>query len=85
MKKIVVIITLSLIVGCAGPNWASRVETYSIEDAKRDYGPADKCEDLNKNETVCSWKTSIGRNWIDKLILTFDKNHLLTSGNERRF
>ena len=85
MRKLVVAATLAMLVGCAGTNWKARVGTYSIDDAKREYGPADSCERLNNDETVCSWTTSIGRNWIDKLILSFDKDGRLISGGERRF
>lgn len=85
MRKFVIITTVAVLVGCAGTNWKGRVGTYSIDDAKREYGPANSCEHLNNDVTVCSWTTSIGRNWIDKLILSFDKDSHLISGGEKRF
>ena len=85
MRALVIALALAGLAGCAGTNWEARVGTYSIDDAKREYGPPDGCNRLNNQQTVCAWTTSIGRTWIDKLILTFDKDGRLISGGERRF
>ena len=85
MRTLIIAVALVVLAGCAGTNWKARVGTYSINDAKREYGPADTCDRLNNDETVCSWTTSIGENWIDKLILSFDKDGRLISGGRKRF
>lgn len=85
MKAIVYAIVVISLAGCAGVNWQDRTGTYSLDDAKREYGPPDNCDKLSSGESVCAWTTSVGRNWIDKLILTFDKEGKLVAGQEKRF
>ena len=89
MKKAIVyltiMVTLAVITGCASTNWQSKIGSYTYEDAVRDYGPPDNVQELSNGDQVYSWTTSIGRNWIDKLILVFDADGVLESGTEKRF
>lgn len=72
-------------VGCRSVDWDSRVGNYTYDDAVRDYGPPDNSEALGNGSRVSSWTTSVGRNWIDKLILTFDENGVLVRKLQKRF
>ena len=84
MRALVIALALAGLAGCAGTNWEARVGIYSIDDAKREYGPPDGCARLDNQQTLCAWTLKFGRTYIDKLILTFDKNGHLVSGGERR-
>ncbi len=84
MRALVIALALVGLAGCAGTNWEARVGNYSIDDAKQEYGSPDGCARLDNQQTVCAWTLKFGRTYIDKLILTFDKNGRLVSGGERR-
>jgi hypothetical protein len=91
MKKsllLFVIIAVYLpLISCINPNakWQNGVGTYNYDSAVVELGPPDDSRTISNGDLVCSWTTSIGRNWIDKIILTFDRNKVLKSGFEKRF
>ena len=85
MVYLAIMATLAVITGCASTNWQSKIGSYTYEDAVREYGPPDNVQALSNGDQVYSWTTSIGRNWIDKLILVFNSDGVLKSGTEKRF
>jgi hypothetical protein len=84
MKWLIFILTAFLISGCASVNWDSRVGKYTNDQAITDYGPPDSQSKLSNGHIVYSWITGQGRNWTDKIILTFNKQGQLVSGQEKR-
>lgn len=84
MKKLLLISLVFLFFSGCGVNWKSRTGVYTYDEAVREYGPPDYSEILNNGDTACSWTTSIGKNWIDRLILVFDEKGTLKSGEEKR-
>ncbi len=66
------------------PDWPSRIGHYSLDDAKRELGPPESCIDLDHGGSACSWTTSKDREWIKRLILTFDLKNQLASANTVR-
>jgi hypothetical protein len=48
-------------------------------------GAPESCIGLDDGGSVCSWKASSGKNEIDKLVLTFDKNGRLATANAVHF
>ena len=85
MTYFTIIATLAFITGCASTNWQSKIGSYTYEDAVQEYGPPDNVQTLSNGDEVYSWTTSIGMNWIDKLILVFNADGILKSGTEKRF
>lgn len=66
-------------------DWQGRVGQYSLDDATQELGLPDSCVDLDGGGTACSWTTSKGTEWIDRLILTFDLKKQLATANRVRF
>jgi hypothetical protein len=60
------------------------VGRYTYSEALSEYGPPDESVLLPDGQRISSWTTSIGRNWIDKLILTFDSQNRLVNAKEKR-
>ncbi len=74
-----------VLISCAKrDNYADKVGVYTYNEAISELGPADLCEQVNQNK-VCSWTTGVNKNWVDKIILTFDGKDVLLSGKEKRF
>ena len=65
-------------------DWQGRIGQYSLDDAKRELGPPDSCVDLDAGGSACSWTRAKGREWIERLILTFDLKKQLASANNVR-
>jgi len=68
-----------------GTDWQGRIGQYSLDDAKRELGPPESCVDLDEGRSACSWTTSKGPEWIERLILTFDLRKRLATANNVRF
>ena len=66
------------------PDWQSRIGHYSLDDATRELGPPESCVELDGGGSACSWTTSKGKEWIDRLVLTFDLRKRLASANNVR-
>jgi len=58
----VLILALGLFVGCQTHkiDWASRVGTYTFDDAVTELGPPDKTATLTDGTQVCEWLTYRG-------------------------
>ena len=70
--------------GIVKTDWQGRTGHYSLDDAKRELGLPESCVELDDGGSACSWTTSKGREWIDRLILTFDLKKQLVSANRVR-
>ncbi len=81
------LITLLLLflAACNTTNWNQRIGIYSYNDALREHGPPNQSERMNNGSTVHSWELARGAAWVDKLILVFDSNGRLVSGEEKRY
>jgi hypothetical protein len=85
MKKFFIIVTLLALISCRSKDWDSQVGSYNYDNALVEYGPPEQTERMSNGNTVCKWTLAAGAAWIDKLILVFDKNGRLVSGQEKRF
>jgi hypothetical protein len=63
MKWFPVLILAFLIGGCVTQhvNWQSRAGSYTYDDAVREYGPADKHEQLTDGTIIADWIVREGR------------------------
>jgi hypothetical protein len=71
--------------GITGADWEARIGQFSFDDAQRVLGTPESCAALDNGGTACSWTTSSGENWMDKLVLTFDANGELATANKVHF
>jgi hypothetical protein len=71
--------------GITGADWEARIGHFSLDDAQRVLGNPESCAALANDGTVCSWTTSSGENWIDKLILTFNAKGELATADKVHF
>lgn len=71
--------------GITGADWEARIGHFSLDDAQRVLGTPESCAPLDNGGTACSWTTSSGENWLDKLILTFDSKGELATANKVHF
>ena len=85
MKKLLLaMVVVGLVVGCAKHNtYDTKIGAYTFAEAVVDLGPPSVCTHLGGRST-CSWVTGQGKNWVDKIILTFDERGVLSSGQEKR-
>jgi hypothetical protein len=71
--------------GLAGADWEGRIGHFSLNDAQRELGQPESCVGLDQGGTACSWMVGKGKDWMDKLVLTFDANGQLTTVNRVHF
>ncbi len=76
---------LAACAGLTGAHWNERIGHFSLDEARRELGPPESCSELNDGGTVCSWTTSSGKDWMDKLVLTFDGKGRLATVNRVHF
>ncbi len=65
--------------GGKATDWQAKIGQQSFEEVSRELGDPERCVDLDHGGTVCSWTLSKGKDWVDKLILTFDQQHRLAT------
>ena len=81
--KAFIIIIMVLFVGCASTNyWDDKIGTYTLDEAKIEFGPPDSTAKLEDGGMVISWITDL-RNSPERRVLRFDKNGKLVSGSTR--
>lgn len=91
MRWPIVVTYLMISAACTGAgsigkaDWQGRIGQYSLDDAQRELGPPESCVDLDDGGSACSWTTSKGTEWIDRLVLTFDLKKQLATANTVRF
>lgn len=85
MKLFFIIVTLLALISCRSNNWNSKVGSYSYDNALVEHGPPEQTERMSDGNKVCRWTLARGAAWVDKLILVFDKNGQLVSGQEKRY
>jgi hypothetical protein len=71
--------------GMTGADWQAKIGHFSLDDARRELGAPESCVGLDDGGSACSWTTSSGRDWIDKLVLTFDSKGQLKTANKVHF
>lgn len=88
-SSIAVVAFFSLLASCAGSlgttDWQAKIGHDSLDDATRELGAPESCAGLDDGGTACSWTRARGTNWIEKLVLTFDRQGRLATANEVRF
>lgn len=88
LRHIALAACLMLVAACAESagktNWQARIGHDSLDDIKRELGPPESCVGLDDGGTACSWTRSVGKDVIDKLILTFDQRQRLATADEVR-
>jgi hypothetical protein len=68
-----------------GADWEARIGRFSLDDATRVLGTPENCAVLDNGGTACSWTTSSGADWIEKLVLTFDAKGKLATADKIHF
>ncbi|MFW5734325.1 MAG: hypothetical protein ACOCWR_04615 [Oceanidesulfovibrio sp.] len=71
------ILVAALVAGCGlfesnEIDWQSRVGTYSYEDAVKDYGEPQSCQEYADGGQSCNWKTDAIVSSDRNMVLTFD-------------
>lgn len=78
---LVVILSLLMTMGCSTNSWNKKVGQLTYEEAVMEYGPPDSSAQLKSGLTTYSWYSPSAWGAVDKIILTFDENGTLVSGN----
>ena len=85
MKNIFFLSLILILSSCSSPyDLKADYGKASYSKVIEKFGPADTCEKTNTGKS-CVWTTSVGRNWIDKVVMNFDKQDLLIRSEEIRY
>ena len=84
--KVLVLITLTALSGCQSIDWNQRIGTYTYNEALTEQGPPTKSIKMDDGSSIHGWNRFHRiPPWMDELILGFDRNGRLISGQEKRY
>lgn len=84
--KLLLPLALAFLVGCQSVNWNQRIGAYTYNDALTEHGVPAKSVNMKDGSSIHGWNWYHRiPPWMDELILGFDRNGRLISGQEKRY